>query len=107
MGTDVSGVPKYGPKGLRTWIVLCVTWTTIFAFLAIALRLWSRRIRRQKLWWDDYLIIFSMVGDTHLRNLDLVYANASRYGIGSCWVLASPCSSKASATTQTKLAPRK
>lgn len=84
MGTDVSGVPKYGPKGMRTWIVLCVTWTTIFAFLAISLRLWSRRIRRQKLWWDDYLIIFSMVGRTYFSDFRRACANASRYGIGSC-----------------------
>jgi hypothetical protein len=61
MGDYVAGVPHYEPKDLRRWLVLVVTWMTILAGMAVILRYVSRRIRKQKLWWDDYMIAFSMV----------------------------------------------
>jgi hypothetical protein len=34
---------------------------TVLATVAVGLRLLSRHIKAQKLWWDDYMIIFSLV----------------------------------------------
>ena len=61
MGEYVAGVPHYEPEALRRWLVLVVAWMTILAGMAVILRYVSRRIRKQKLWWDDYMIAFSMV----------------------------------------------
>lgn len=60
-GVYVSGVPHYGPKGMRAWIIVVVTWMMTLACVSIILRVLSRRVRKQKLWWDDYLVMFSMV----------------------------------------------
>ena len=61
MGNYVGGVPHLSPKGMRTWLLIVVSWMTTLAILCIFLRLISRRITKQKLWWDDYMIMFSMV----------------------------------------------
>lgn len=63
MGDYVSGVPHSKPGPLRRWLILVVSWMTTLAILSIGLRLLSRRIRKQKLWWDDYMIMFSMVSE--------------------------------------------
>lgn len=111
MGVDVSGVPKYSPKAMRIWIVLVVSWTTFLAFAFVALRLWSRRIRKQRLWWDDYMILFSMVRanpkdplwsriscsltkGTLVQNRLLTNPSFRRSGIGLSSALGLPCSSK-------------
>jgi hypothetical protein len=61
LGDYVSGVPHGSPGAMRRWLILVVSWMTTLAILSIALRLICRRIRKQKLWWDDYMIMFSMV----------------------------------------------
>lgn len=64
-GIYVSGVPHYSPDGMRKWIILCVSWMSVLSITAVSLRFYSRHLKRQKLWWDDYLIAFSMVCKNH------------------------------------------
>lgn len=48
-------------SNLQPWsIATCVSMTGL-AFVTVCLRLLSRYERKQKLWWDDYMVIFSMV----------------------------------------------
>ncbi|OAA72086.1 hypothetical protein ISF_01159 [Cordyceps fumosorosea ARSEF 2679] len=60
-GYKVPGVPHYEPRAMRVWIILSTSWVTTLAVTSVFLRLLSRRLRSQKLWWDDYLIMFSMM----------------------------------------------
>ncbi|PQK15234.1 hypothetical protein BB8028_0005g07480 [Beauveria bassiana] len=60
-GYKVPGVPHYKPRAMRVWIILSTSCVTTLAVTSVFLRLISRRIRKQKLWWDDYLIMFSMM----------------------------------------------
>lgn len=57
----LPGIPGYDPDDLQPWTVAVVTSVTVLATVAVALRLLSRYIKAQKLWWDDYMIIFSQV----------------------------------------------
>lgn len=57
----VPGVPNYTPAQMRRWALVVSSMMTFLAVTSILLRLISRRIRLQKLWLDDYLIMFSMV----------------------------------------------
>lgn len=45
----------------QSWLIAVISVMEGLALLSVALRLISRRIRAQKLWWDDWLIILSMV----------------------------------------------
>lgn len=65
---NVAGVPSYPPKQMRIWALTVASLMSVLAFLAIALRLLSRRIRAQPLWWDDYMIMFSMVSCPRLHS---------------------------------------
>ncbi|KAL2163943.1 hypothetical protein VTH06DRAFT_3156 [Thermothelomyces fergusii] len=56
----LPGIPGYDPDNLQPWTVAVVVSVTILAVAAVALRLLSRHIKGQKLWWDDYMIMFSM-----------------------------------------------
>lgn len=57
----LPGLPGYDPDSLQPWTVAVVVSVTVLALLAIGLRLLSRRLNRQPLWWDDKMIVFSMV----------------------------------------------
>ena len=57
----LPGIPGYDPDNLQTWTVEVVSSITLLSAVAVALRLFSRYIKAQKLWWDDYMIIFSLV----------------------------------------------
>jgi nicotinamide riboside transporter PnuC len=46
---------------LQPWSIATVASVTVLAFVTVCLRLLARFERGQKLWWDDYMIIFSMV----------------------------------------------
>jgi hypothetical protein len=46
---------------MQPWTVSVVAAMTVLEVVAVALRLLSRRLKGQGLWWDDYLIIFSLV----------------------------------------------
>lgn len=57
----VPGVPNYTPAQMRRWALVVSSMMTFLAVSSIFVRLISRRIRQQKLWLDDYMIMFSMV----------------------------------------------
>ncbi|KAJ6001977.1 hypothetical protein N7499_002155 [Penicillium canescens] len=46
---------------LQPWTIATVASVTVLAFVTVCLRLLARYERGQKLWWDDYMIIFSML----------------------------------------------
>ncbi|KAL6874276.1 GPCR, PTH11-type [Trichoderma longibrachiatum] len=56
----LPGLPGYNPENLQPWTVQVVTAMTILAVGCVALRIVSRRLRKQKLEWDDRMIIFSV-----------------------------------------------
>lgn len=58
---NVLGVPSYPPKQMRVWALSVASVMSFLAFVSISMRLISRHIRAQPLWWDDYIIMFSMV----------------------------------------------
>ncbi|KAL4811894.1 hypothetical protein BDW67DRAFT_189207 [Aspergillus spinulosporus] len=45
---------------LQPWTLATVVSVTILAFVTVALRLLARYERKQKLWWDDWMILWSM-----------------------------------------------
>ncbi|KAL4995028.1 hypothetical protein BDV10DRAFT_141864 [Aspergillus recurvatus] len=45
---------------LQPWTLATVVSVTVLAFVAVSLRLLARYERKQKLWWDDWMIIWSM-----------------------------------------------
>lgn len=51
-------------NGMRAWATSVIIAMTILSASTVAIRVISRRIRRQKLWWDDWLCITSMVSTT-------------------------------------------
>jgi hypothetical protein len=57
----LPGIRGYDPHNLQPWTVAVVASVTVLAAVAVALRLLSRHIKGQQLWWDDYMIIFSQV----------------------------------------------
>ncbi|EJT74163.1 hypothetical protein GGTG_08009 [Gaeumannomyces tritici R3-111a-1] len=57
----LPGIPGYDQQNVQPWTVQVVVSVTILAAVSVALRIWSRHLKGQKLWWDDYMIIFSMV----------------------------------------------
>lgn len=58
----LPGLPGFNPENLQPWTVQVTASMTVLALLCVVLRLASRNIRKQPLGWDDYMIIFSMVG---------------------------------------------
>jgi hypothetical protein len=57
----LPGIPGYDPDNLQPWTVAVVVSVTVLSTVTVALRLASRYIKGQGLWWDDYTIIFSQV----------------------------------------------
>jgi hypothetical protein len=57
----LPGISGYDPHNLQPWTVAVVVSVTVLATVAVAIRLFSRHLKAQKLWWDDYMIIFSQV----------------------------------------------
>ncbi|KAL4787724.1 hypothetical protein BJX76DRAFT_369013 [Aspergillus varians] len=45
---------------LQPWVLATVAAVTVLAFLSVCLRLLARYERKQKLWWDDWMILWSM-----------------------------------------------
>ncbi|KAJ5698601.1 hypothetical protein N7462_000606 [Penicillium macrosclerotiorum] len=48
-------------SNLQPWTIATVASVTVLAFVTVCLRLIARFERSQKLWWDDYMIVFSML----------------------------------------------
>lgn len=61
LATKVPGVPTFEPAAMRKWMIATASWTTAVAICFVLLRLLSRHIRKQRLWWDDQLLLISMV----------------------------------------------
>ncbi|KAH6857044.1 hypothetical protein B0I37DRAFT_89178 [Chaetomium sp. MPI-CAGE-AT-0009] len=57
----LPGIPGYDPDNIQPWTVEVVASVTVLAVVSVALRLLSRHLKGQKLWWDDYMIIFSLL----------------------------------------------
>ncbi|PNY24503.1 Uncharacterized protein TCAP_05561 [Tolypocladium capitatum] len=53
------GLSGYDPDNLQPWSVQVITSVTVLGVVAVALRLLSRRLKQQPIWWDDGMIIFS------------------------------------------------
>lgn len=49
------------PNNLQPWSIATTAAVTALSFVAVCLRLLSRYERKQPLWWDDWLIMWSMV----------------------------------------------
>lgn len=48
-------------EDLQPWATATMASMTVLAFVCVCLRLLSRYERNQKLWWDDWMILWSMV----------------------------------------------
>jgi hypothetical protein len=59
--SQLPGINGFDTNNLQPWTVQVVASVTSIAVLAVMLRLVSRRLKRVKLWFDDYMIIFSLV----------------------------------------------
>ncbi|KAL2138798.1 hypothetical protein VTI28DRAFT_6204 [Corynascus sepedonium] len=59
--SQLPGIPGYDPHNIQPWTVEVVVSVTVLAVVSVGLRLCSRYLKGQKLWWDDYMIIFSML----------------------------------------------
>ncbi|KAF3358856.1 hypothetical protein VDGD_09340 [Verticillium dahliae] len=58
--SQLPGLPGYNPDNLQPWVIQVVVSMTVLALASVVLRLFSRRFKGQELWWDDWMIIFSM-----------------------------------------------
>ncbi|KAK5658468.1 hypothetical protein OQA88_1857 [Cercophora sp. LCS_1] len=58
--SQLPGLPGYDPDTIQPWTVDVVVSVTVLAVVAVGLRLWSRYIKGQPFWWDDWVIIFSL-----------------------------------------------
>lgn len=59
--SQLPGLPGYDPHNIQPWIMQVVIIMTVLALASVCLRLVSRHLKGQKLWWDDWVILFSMV----------------------------------------------
>jgi hypothetical protein len=66
-GSVLPGLKGYNPNTLQPWTVAVVASMTILQVVAVALRLYCRYLKAQQLWWDDYVIIWAMVGSLYSR----------------------------------------
>lgn len=57
----LPGIPGYDPDNLQPWTLATVVSVTVLSTVSVLLRLWARYIKAQKLWWDDWMIVFSQV----------------------------------------------
>lgn len=71
--SQLPGLPGFDKQNIQPWTVEVVVSMTVLALVSCALRLYSRHLKAQKLWWDDYVILFAMVrtflSQIHSRNL--------------------------------------
>ena len=76
----LPGLPGYNPHSIQPWTVEVIVSVTVLSAVAVALRLLSRHIKGQKLWWDDYMILFSLAWN--LLVVGFIFAmNASGMGL--------------------------
>ncbi|RSM05306.1 hypothetical protein CEP52_006334 [Fusarium oligoseptatum] len=56
----LPGLPGFDPQNIQPWTVEVIVCMTVLALASVGLRLYSRHLKAQPLWWDDYVIMFSM-----------------------------------------------
>ncbi|TLD18512.1 hypothetical protein PspLS_10259 [Pyricularia sp. CBS 133598] len=59
--SKLPGLHGFHRETIQPWIVGVEVSVNVLAVVAVGMRMFSRRIKRQRLWWDDYTIIFSLV----------------------------------------------
>lgn len=59
--TPTITLPGYDPVTIQPWLCRVIIAMTLLALFATGLRILSRHIKKQGLWWDDWMIIFSQV----------------------------------------------
>ncbi|KAF4120644.1 hypothetical protein GMORB2_2647 [Geosmithia morbida] len=59
--SQLPGLSGFDPVSIQPWTVKVVVVMTVLALVFVGLRLLSRYLKKQALWWDDYMIIFSML----------------------------------------------
>ena len=59
--SQLPGLPGFDADTLQPWIVQVVVGMTVLTLVCVGLRLLSRRLKGQRLWWDDWMLLFSMV----------------------------------------------
>ncbi|KAH8686414.1 hypothetical protein BGZ61DRAFT_454454 [Ilyonectria robusta] len=57
--SQLPGLPGYDPHDLQPWTMQVVVSMTVLSLTSVALRLLSRHLKGQQLWWDDWVILFS------------------------------------------------
>lgn len=68
--SQLPGLAGFDSHNIQPWTVAVVVSVTILSLISVALRLVSRRIKGQPLWWDDYMILFSMVRHVTINKKD-------------------------------------
>ncbi|KAH7136826.1 hypothetical protein B0J13DRAFT_81558 [Dactylonectria estremocensis] len=58
--SQLPGLPGYDPHNIQPWIMQVVIAMTVLALVCVGLRILSRHLKGQKLWWDDWVLLFSM-----------------------------------------------
>ncbi|KAI6348617.1 hypothetical protein MCOR25_010761 [Pyricularia grisea] len=59
--SKLPGLPGFNRETIRPWFVAVEVSVNVLAVVSVGMRLLSRRLKRQRLWWDDYTIIFSLI----------------------------------------------
>ncbi|KAK0673070.1 hypothetical protein QBC41DRAFT_312116 [Cercophora samala] len=57
----LPGIPGYDPDNLQPWTLATVVSVTVLSTISVLLRLAARYLKAQKLWWDDWMIVFSQL----------------------------------------------
>lgn len=71
MAVELEGYPD----NLQPWSIRVAVAVTILALVSVLLRILARWEKRQELWWDDYLIIWSMVSASTFMNIGMMKEN--------------------------------
>ena len=59
--SQLPGIRGFDKHNIQPWTVATVVSMTVLALVSVVLRLFSRQLKGMQLWWDDYMILFSMV----------------------------------------------
>lgn len=77
-----EGVPKPSHSHV---IIVAVILLSVFTFPMVGLRLYSRRIAGQQLWWDDWMVVVGAVGETDTEKVNLVDIIRHSYSHSRYW----------------------
>lgn len=56
-----------GADGMRPWLIAVVVSMAVLSVAFVALRLIGRRLMRQRMWWDDWMILISVASNQFLK----------------------------------------